>query len=66
MQQISRSYAALVIIGVVVFIILYLDANDRINGVPRLGSPNRFFNEPDDVPISRPLSSSSLNVFMSL
>lgn len=69
MQQISRLYAARVIIGVVVLISLYFDANDDINplnGVPTFLVPKMFFNEPDDVPISRPLSSSSFNVFISL
>lgn len=66
MQQISRLYAACTIAGVVLLFNLYLEASERVIGVPISGDPNTFCNEPEVVPISKPLSSSSLNVFISL
>lgn len=65
-QQMSRSYAVRSIVAIVELRNLYFDPRDRVNMDPLFVPPKRFFREPDDVPIGRPLLSSSLNVFISL
>lgn len=66
-QQISRSYAVRSMVGIVKFEIkMYFDINDFISLFSTSFSPKIFNIEPDDVPIVRPLSSSSPKVFMSL
>lgn len=73
MQQIFRSYATRSRAGLVELIRTYFFCSDLIAGLLKLRSPNTFpidpntlINEPDDVPIGKPLSSSCCNVWISL
>lgn len=62
----SRSYAVRSMVGLVVFKKRNFFSRDRTIGPPEFSAPKIFFNEPDEVPISRPLSSNSFSVLISL
>lgn len=65
-QQISRAYAVRSMVAIVdIFDIVYFVSNDLITRLPKF-SLKIFPNDPDVVPIGRPLLSSSSNVLISL
>lgn len=54
-QQISRSYAVRAIVGLDEFNKVYLAANARTTELPLLSNPKILLNEPDEVPMYKPL-----------